>query len=230
MRYRELVAEDSFGGMLDSKVITEEFKLIKRDCQPYLQQNKSPIHQTPMFRGLGGLGATPDSDAIVLKKQVRLKDRMSKDIRAEVHDVMNKWMTKKFGEPFRNALFTHGFRQATTVYGQPYVIFPIGNFTFLYHSQISDIYSTFESFKWNHDPIQPGESMIEFAEKFVDYISGVNLGTWKQDSIKQAIESKHEIAIRCKEYYAVSYDTLKFMRQDTSLGSFDQLEKELLVL
>ena len=228
MRYRELT-EDIFGKIPDDKkIINEVFELIRRDCKPYLQQNKSPINNTPMFRGMGGHSKMP-SDEIVLKKQIRLQGRKTKDMNVTVHMVMNEWMMKEFGEPFRNALFTYGKRRSTSLYGSPYVIFPIGDFTFLYHDKFSDIYSTYESYKWNNDPLQPGESRGAFARKFVKHIASVNNGNWKQDSIIQAINSSNEIMIRCKEYYAISHESLRFLKtthtNDTVMGT---VEKELL--
>ena len=228
MRYKELV-EDAFGGMLDSKIMQDGFELIKRDCRPYLQQNKSPIFRTPIFRGLGMLKV---SDSIIIKKQVRLDYRQTKDMNVSIHIAMNDWMTKKFGEPFRNGLFVSGSRNVVNMYGRTYIIFPIGNFTFLYHDKFSDIYSTYSSFHWTYqDDIgntPDKKTMTKFSKKFVKHIASVNNGNWKQDTIEQASMSKNEIMIRCKEYYAVRNDTIARMADKTSLQTLAQLEKELL--
>ena len=235
MRFKEFLKEDSFGGMLDGKMIKESFELIKRDCQPYLQQNKSPIWLTPLFRGMDQTRGQASAGDDVFKKQVRLDNRQTTDIPEAISDAMNNWMTTEFGEPFRNALFVSGNENMANNYGRIYLVFPIGNFTFLYHDKFKDIYSTFSSFRWTYG--EKEERMVrakamatreDFQKKFIEHIASVNNGNWKQDNLEQAINSKNEIMIRTKEYYAVNYAAVRMISTYTELDGMDQIQTELL--
>ena len=248
MRFKEFLKEDNQREVTNKlQMLKHEFDQIKQDCQPYLQQNKSPIFRTPMFRGMDPVRSLIQTASDVIKKQVRLKDRRTTDIPDSVSSTMNDWMTKEFGEPFRHALFVSGNENMANNYGRIYLVFPIGNFTFLYHDQFKDIYSTFSHFKWadgkagHSEPTAPtaaaANKMVRdrnmkydegFHKRFIEYISSVNRGTWKQDSIVQAIDSKHEIAIRTKEYYAVNYGAIRMVTTYTDLESIEEVEKELL--
>ncbi len=226
MRFKEFLKE----GKLE--LLKQSFESIKRDCQPYLQQNKSPIFRTPMFRGMDAYRIPKDD---VIKKQVRLEDRQTTDIPSELSDAMNNWMTKEFGEPFRNALFLSGNENMANNYGRVYLVFPIGDFTFLYHDKFRDIYSTFSSFRWAYGEAAKKQALSgsfaaskHFQKKFIKHIASVNNGNWKQDSIVQAIGSQHEIMIRTKEYYAVNYGAVRMVSTYTDLTSMEEIEKELL--
>lgn len=226
MRFKEFLKEDK----LD--MLKQSFNSIKRDCQPYLQQNKSPIWLTPLFRGMDQT-RVPDDD--VFKKHVRLDNRQTSDIPDEISDAMNNWMTKEFGEPFRNALFVSGNENMANNYGRIYLVFPIGNFTFLYHDKFKDIYSTFSSFRWTYgekaDRMVQGkllQTRKDFRKKFIEHIASVNNGNWKQDNLEGAINSKSEIMIRTKEYYAVNYAAVRMVSTYTDLDGMDQIQTELL--
>jgi len=153
--------------------------LIKEDCQFYLRQNNPK--NFPLYRGL------KMEDEPFLKKRVRLKDRTPKDMNPELHHELNSYFQTKFGSPFRNAMFCTGNEAEATVYGAYYYVFPRGKFEFIWSPHIDDLFSLWD---------MHGDEDIFFDE--------VKNGDYTNKNLSNAIDSHHEIMIRCNSYYALS--------------------------
>jgi hypothetical protein len=73
---------------------------------------------------------------------VRL-DRKPTDTPLPIHEFMDNWFYKKFGVKFRsNAMFVTKSRGSAQIYGDVYIVFPIGEFKYCYSSTIDDLYAT----------------------------------------------------------------------------------------
>jgi len=177
-------------------------ELIKRDCQPYLQQAKPFDSYTQLLRGMGGRNDN------FLKKQIRLENRKPKDIPQELHNRINQYFEQHYGASFRNALFTSSDYIQAENYGNVYYIFPIGDFKFLWSPDIEDLFMMYDEYRpW----FRPGsdvpqeeqdrrtqEAMDEFFKK--DILGG----KWYNSNLSAGIDSGNEVMIRAKEYYAIS--------------------------
>jgi len=167
-------------------------ELVKRDCQPYLQQNSSPLVDTPMWRGL----KNPMEETIIAKKgpfqkrDVRLTDRKPKDTPKAIHDALNYAFVKDYGAEFRNALFVTNDMYQAGGYGALYIIFPRGNFTFLWSPDIPDIFTHYE----NKQTKQSDEDFV---------LDLLNNNDYSTNNLQEAIKSTNEIMIRCNSYYAL---------------------------
>lgn len=183
MKSTEFISESLFN--LD---MGEAMATVKRDCQPYLQQNDEPLGNNALLRGLTG------GDEF-LKKQVRLTDRTPLDNPTDVHNELNKFFTRKYGAPFRNAMFCTGSRRDTRRYGKTYLVFPIGEFKFLWSSDVKDLYLAWDNF--NHRNSRS-------RTKVQDFVKGLEDANYSTTNLKGAISSGAEIMIICESYYALS--------------------------
>lgn len=178
----------------------EILKLIKKDCKPFLQRIGNKIGTYKLYRGLGF-----DSDNNnILRKKVRLHDRRPMSTAQIKHERYNEFFEVMFGEPFRNSLFVSGNEDMAKFYGEPYVIFPIGDFDWVWSTAIEDIAMDITWANvgaWVNIP--PGQKEVDEKLGSLNYTINSNfLG---------AIESGNEIMIRCKEYYATKIHVFKDM-------------------
>lgn len=179
--------------------IDEYFKLIERDCKPFLTllrkhdnlknwylRDYKPI----LFRGL-------DRSDDFLDKQVR-KNRIQKDSFEFVdQEVVDHIFFEKFGvKPRSQGLFsTFNYYQAER-YGNVYAIFPKGDFDYIV-GECED----FLDF-WNEYVEEEG---LERGEKIpIDHIKYV-VGSLhhKNSHFGNAIKYGHEIMFLCDSYYAI---------------------------
>jgi len=160
--------------------------LIKKDCQPYLQAIGGQVDQYEMYRGMRHV-----HDAFS-KRKVRLDQRYPKDSSHELHDYMNDHFYDTFGAEFRNAVFCTGSLSQVKEYGPEFAVFPIGNFEFLWSPKVEDMFKEWEDFEIEENSDDPRQ-----------FIKTRIAGKYTNKNIKKAIDSKHEIMIRCNEYYAV---------------------------
>ena len=158
---------------------------VKRDCQPFLQQIDNNIKQLGLFRGISQrIGMEAD---VFVHKQVRLDDRAPRDSDNKQHKLWNNWFKKNLGEPFRNAMFATGDEVETFPYGEPYLVFPIGNFTFAWSPHVMDL------------------SLNQLTTNAKSTHERLTAAEYQTDNLQAAILSGHEIMIRCKEYYALNW-------------------------
>lgn len=175
--------------------LTEEYtpenmvEAIARDCQPYLNEvnfvdNKGTAK---LFRGMKG-------NSMVLKKQTRI-NRQSLAMPEKEKEILDDAMMQVFGYPFRSKVaFTSGNSRRVELFGSAYIIFPIGNFTYLWSPEVDDLN---ENDEWtqmykqneiNHD------SVVKFLKER-NYMKDKNL--------IEAIDSGNEVMIGTEEYYAI---------------------------
>ena len=166
-------------------------KLIHKNCQPFLTQAKGGA----LYRGL-------KEDEHFLKKKARLQGRKPLNTPGDIHKMLNQFFTLKHGEPFRDAMFATGNMNIADNYGNAlYRVFPIGQFEFLWSPKVHDLYQEWENMDtdWYATPAE----MKKLHKKFHDRHLAKN---YKTTGMAQAISSKNEIMIRCKNYYAVNQE------------------------
>ena len=171
---------------------------IEKDCQPFLNRIGKDIGNYPMFRGME---FHKNADNLIRKK-VHLDDRTPMSSAKIKHDRYNAWFEDIFGEPFRNALFVSGGRDVARSYGEPFVVFPIGHFDWVWSTQVGDMAI---DIRWPNMGgfinVPPNQEVVNSTLDNLDY----NLN----HDLKGAIKSSNEIMIRCEEYYAVKYKAFR---------------------
>jgi len=170
---------------------------IKKDCQPYLQSvDYQPFTQYSLYRGITAL-STPLPLHIL--KDVRLAARKPKDTSVYLNGFINDYFETYYGEPFRQSVFVTSSQSEASTYGALYLIFPTGDFTFLWSPEWEDLYNATAQHELKPESPDPHHSR-KLELKFIDNV----LSTYTTKDFKRAILSKHEIMIRSKSYHGIS--------------------------
>jgi len=126
---------------------------------------------------------------------VRLDGRQPLDSSHTLHAELNQAFQHQFGEPFRNALFVTNDKNQAINYGEIYIIFPIGEYTYLWSPDIEDIFNKYE------------EKLKDISdEDFVYDLLGKS--DYYTERLDRAIKSGNEIMMRCGSYYAIRQSSL----------------------
>jgi len=165
---------------------------IEKDCKPFLSLIGGDISKYRMFRGM----PFSRNSGNIFRKQIRLDDRRPMSTADIKHDRYNHFFQEVYGQPFRNSLFATGDRKMAKYYGYPFVVFPIGNFDWLWSKDVNDLALDihFPPVAGFHN-VPPSQEVIDDKLEFAGYR--------KNHDLKAAIASGNEIMIRGKEYYAV---------------------------
>ena len=179
---------------IDAAEIKRGLIEIKHNCQPYLQAINYNVFAHPLFRGIKHENET------VIKKSVRLDDRHPQDFDTDIHNLLNNYFTRTFGAAYRNAMFAAGSSFVSESFGDLYLVFPIGQFTFLWSQNVVDLQvehgTRFDDIISN---LKSGDDQYEWdsIEKYLDALE------YQDTDLQKAIKSNNEIAFRCKEYYGL---------------------------
>lgn len=182
---------------------------VKSDCAPYLKEINYALSDHMLYRGV------VDTTRKYIAKTVRLEDRKPKDIELELHNRINEYFNEKFGAPFRNSIHVTSHEPQAYEYasggdesGSVYIIFPVGNFDFLWSPKISDMLDA----AMGHDLQRYGnygntERDVTKLKKYWERFKNEALATYQTTDLIAAINSEHEVMIRCKEYYGIKEST-----------------------
>lgn len=152
---------------------------ITNDCTPFLKQIGYNVIKNTIVRGI------PEYTNAFIKKNVRLSDREDVATSKAVHDAINIDFKKKYGRPYRNGAFAAHPNHAVDIglnYGEIFLFFPIGKFSFLWSPKISDLFID-----------ESDEEQINLA---------INT-KYTTKNLKAAIKSTHEIMFWCSAYYGI---------------------------
>lgn len=173
----------------DIKKVDEWMKTIKDDCLPYLQSPGIDLKRRMLWRGTFDITST-------FSKFAPHEDRKPKNTWLGTHKIIDDWMLKNFGHRYRsNAIFCSGKPAIIKLYGDLIAVFPIGDFSCLYSSQITDLFISLK-----HELLYGGSNM-DREEAVVNFLDD-HKSTF-QTSIGKGIESGHEIMLACKSAYGL---------------------------
>jgi len=158
--------------------------LIKRDCKPFLKRIKGA--KEFLWRGI-----EMKSDDIT--KIIPRKNRYPKDTPQDIHDAFDSMFKQRFGWKARSeGVFCYATKGATTGYGAAsYMIFPIGDWGFLWSSKINDLYSETKE-AWENGGMEPDRDDYD-----MEYGEGSNNGKWYYEGTE--VGSPMELAVELAE-------------------------------
>lgn len=168
--------------------------VIQRDCASFLSQVEDPFS---LYKGAG-------AGYRFEKKQVRLDNRRPVEMDSVYHDAVNKYMTYKFGAPFRNALFVFGSAGEAEFFGNVHSIFPIGEFEFLWSPLVNDLNYKVNSMIVHNNPVPDWDGWIADHDAQA-LVRGVAGGLYQNTDLQEGIDSGNEIMVRCKDYYIMAF-------------------------
>lgn len=156
-------------------------ELIKEKCQPYLKEINGDIANYPLYRGIRKM--IPSATKILHSEE----PRSPVDTDPETHELFNKIISDAGLIADRsNAAFVTGEHRVAKIYGQPYLVFPIGDFHYTWSTEVSDWYTITK----------------QELQELPNTIKG------DDQSLKQSIKSKNEIMLHCPNgYYVYLYNS-----------------------
>lgn len=176
-------------------------QVLERDCAPFLKESKQ---NGLIYRGIKGLNpedadnvareanSVPVDDLLYWTKTVRT-DRKPKDTHPSMHAMINDWFKKKFGFGARSeTMFCLGEKGIKNLrqYGTPCIVFPIGEFQYVWSPTVTDLYN------------EVGKLILLQDEgELIDYLDECN---YIDHELNVAVRRNNgpEIMIKCSRYYA----------------------------
>lgn len=177
---------------ISENTIHDYAALIKRDCQPWLKAMKNC--DGFFYRGMKDHGNFS-------KKKVRT-DRIPSNMDMEETRLLDDAFQKKFGwKPRTSGLFATGsiiLAQGYTGIGKaPYIIFPIGQFKFVWSEAAEDLYVDVPKLRTMAKGGAFGkESVIDVYDTMVKKF-------FQDKNLCRAQKSGNEVMIGCKTYYVL---------------------------
>jgi hypothetical protein len=112
--------------------ISKKCKKMKRECSQYIRDIQSS--KKILVRGMD-----ISTTKTLFKKSVR-KNRQPRNTPPEMHEFLDDMFLKKFGWKARSeGVFASINEQMGSIYGYPFVIFPVGNYKLLWSPLIRDL-------------------------------------------------------------------------------------------
>lgn len=192
------------------------------ECKPYIDMVKSCKFNRLLYRGFS------ETD-IKIEKINHNWYRTPKDTPQEFHDFINEILYDKFGWLGRNGVFSFFMNISKTQNSyfnkETYILFPIGNFDYLWNPKIHDLYSDYElEFEGFYVPINVIENewdnnkygadkysvfedfynmrMVYYKELFYEKLENFSNEYIDYDICKS--KKTNEIIINCDSYYLVN--------------------------
>lgn len=141
------------------------------------------------------------------------ESRRPLDTNTTMHDIVDDWFYDKFGWYARseNVLFCLGDAdvQSTEMYGNAFMVFPIGNdLKYVWSNDITDLSGRLWAV-FGNDEIEQKRSRIEMELDKANFIN---------TDLKKAIKvATHEIMINCKQYIVVPWKYHDVVKQDLGM-------------
>jgi len=186
-------------------------------CGPWLDEVGLPV---AMFRGIDAWVSS--SKNAFITKRVRLTDRQTLAMPTHLHKAANEYFTQEFGEPFRNSAMSTGDPNEAAGFGEPFIVFPIGKYSYCWSPKVDDL-----NFVINEDMEQPnrlqlfprgGTSAEEQNDLKINILPKLK---YQNNNLARALDSGNEIMLRCERYYALSYRQVQRFGLDEFNGLFD---------
>ena len=219
----------TFESIEEDKSVSEIRKILERDCKPFLLDLKKVQKHTAEYKFLWRGLRMPEIEYKPIVKLKPKKKRNPSDTAEILHDYINDIFEEKFGVRIREVgTFTH--THESSMYGVPYLFFPIGNYSAYFSPDIDDLY-LFMGSPVNFDNMYhfidyarhmevidskiSNKTLEDYCEKhhvtksFIldhkKYFDSLINNYQKFNSINTEIMTKtHEIIIDCKNYYLVN--------------------------
>lgn len=175
-------------------------QFLKENCKFYCDQadidlDKENFYKDALFRGMN----SPPSSAVPTKIELYGKihnsfiitpraDRKPLHTSKDTNQILDDYFEKHFGVKYRKGLFCTGKFNDTRMYGKPYAIFPMGEFTFMWSPKTSDMF------------IHDSKISRMTPEEIEEYLNRLD---FSEENLIAAIKSNNEISIICKKYLAI---------------------------
>jgi len=154
----------------------------------------------------------------VIEKRTPRKDRKPRDTPKDIQASLDDEFSKKFGWKVRSeGLFTWGGR-ITGGYGTAAgIVFPTGNFDFVWSKKVYDLFMYYDK-SYKPSGMKDSEEEIEYRKEWVKR----TIDTYTNKNLCEALSSTSEIVIKCNSYWIIRKNFLHNMYDPPG----DLLERE----
>ena len=169
---------ESFNNALE-KLHSEIIPLLKKDCAPFIRELKGANWY--VFTGID-----KKIDSIISREFTREVRKPIGDLDEKIRDKINLELKSKFGfDRATNVKFGTGNYVTASDYGYGYIMFPIGNFQYIWSPKIKNLNV------WGRTHDRDDKTIQEAVNSYTN------------KNLKKAIKSGNEITIHCKSYYII---------------------------
>lgn len=218
MKFKTYINEQSIP-LTDEEI----YNFIQERCKPYLKERG---FEKSLYRGL------KESLAVLIRHP--RKDRKPRNMSPSISVAIDNILKKQIGwKPRSEGVFVTPIYFDAESYGNPYVVFPIGDFKYVYFSDIEDtielsrnVYNEIRRLT-GFDPLD--SEFWEYKKDFMNTTNIKNLPHEKQTVLVRAVRNvikenpprttqlkhvrKEEITIKCKSYLSINPAIYKKINQ-----------------
>jgi len=193
MKFKQYINEVDLSFLYDDGEVELIAEKLKKDCMPFIKEMKKVKPESWIYRA---------TESVIkdIKKIKPRTNRRPRNMPEELHTYMNMSFKKHFGwKPRSEGVFTSSdYWQLEHVYGNVYMFFPIGNYKYVYHPHVIDIYMFFDqiyNISMGGKYIKIDKMKKKFNDIFLQYTD---------KNLKKAYYGKVEITFKCKSYFLVN--------------------------
>lgn len=189
--FKQFINEES--GITPNDIVDD----IMANCQPYLKESDYFRNRgmTNLWRGIEGVNVA------FTTKQTRI-DRKPQGMNTEIKELLDDALMEKFGLPFRSkAAFTTGDSKRVELFGNPYAVFPIGNFDYLWSPKVHDLNENPEWGDLITSNLGPNQEINLTKDQIKDFLDDMNY--MMNENLEEATVSGNEIMVAIDEYYII---------------------------
>jgi len=194
-----------FKNFLNEKTYTDDeiYDILHRDCSQFIKKGKR------LYRG-------HKSNQTFFEKTTR-KNRKAVDTPQVLNDLIDLGFKKKFGwKPRSEGVYTTPYKDIASMYGIPYLFFPVDGYKYLWSPDVYDILIVIkkqfhEYILKNYDVVVRGSSIIDnidniTKDQYDEFMKGFEknyLNSYMNNKIQ--MNKKNEVMVKCDKYYMLNY-------------------------
>lgn len=182
-----------FYSYLNEALLTvDDFQKMAKDCKPFLKRLKRNNFDWFIFSGRKGTYKPFE------KIKIR-KNRKPKDMPEIIHNALDEEFRDRFGVKARSqSFFVLMSPQATTEYGKPHYVFPVGDYKLIYSYKIDDLYRYLDMRFARDLDVSMDDIAPRFQENPDDEHLGISPDEW-EDYLHQIVRETVSMYTESKE-------------------------------
>lgn len=224
----------SMESVADIDRFMKEWEKVKKECQPYLKflrKHASKIRRSDLLcRGM--------ADSADFREIVPRTDRMPKDTPEEWHYTFDEAFDEVYGLRARTeGIFCTANYSTADGYGRAYIIFPTGNYEYLWSDDITDLYNTYRD-EAPQEMEMPDAFIDELTSDYEEmYGEGQGYGRWVLGDGRYKPDREKTLADEVADWFdnnetrdeSLNHAIQEFLENDVqfNIDKYEEREEEL---
>jgi len=194
----------------ENKSFAEWAPTIEKDCSKFIKDirgSKGTLTRIDRYMG------SRESQNPVIKKYTQ-KERRVMDTPKKLSDEIDKIFKEKFKWKARtkNVVFCWGTPFNSADINDGFLVFPAGNYYYVWSQYVNDLYGSIISFKGKNK----GKTYWETSD-FIEIFKNKIIKTYTNMGLKKAVVSQNEIMVRCEYYYLIRPELIEMVNERFNL-------------